>query len=225
MSVVPKEVAAKIQFFEDHNAPWSSNAAAIGVSPTEVTSLATKVAAARAAYDAQQAAQLAAKDATLNLRLAVEAMGLAGSAIIKKVRAKAQTDGLGVYALASLPAPATPTPVGPPGTPTDFTAALNPDGTLKLRWTCANPAGAQGTIYQVSRRTGGTGPGSSFTPIGGTGLRSFTDPTVPAGVAAVTYQVVAVRSTSMGMPAQFTVNFGVGGDGVTPTVVGPKLAA
>jgi hypothetical protein len=223
MSVVPSEVVAKIQFYEDHNAPWSSNAAAIGVTPTEVSSLQTKTAAARTAYDEQQAAQLAARDATLKLRLAVEAMGLAGAAIIKKVRAKAQTDGPGVYALASLPAPATPTPVPPPGTPTDFTATLNPDGSLKLRWKCANPGGAKGTFYQVSRRTGGVG---AFAPVGGTGNKTFVDATVPAGVAAVTYQVVAVRSTAIGVAAQFTVNFGVGGEGATATVVpGPKLAA
>src|SRR5689334_3796315 len=162
MSVVPSETVAKIQFFEDHNTPWSTNAVAIGTTTTEVTALATKTAAARAAYDAQQAAQNAAKDATLNLRLAVEAMALAGANIIKKVRAKAGTDGAGVYALASLPAPATPSPVPAPGTPTDFTATLNPDGSLKLRWKCVNPAGGKGTIYQVSRRTGSTG---AFTAI------------------------------------------------------------
>ena len=226
MSVVPKETAAKIQFFEDHQPAWSSNAVAIGSSTTEVTALQTKTAAARTAYDEQQAAQLAAKDATLKLRLAVEAMGLAGSAIIKKVRAKAQTDGLGVYALASLPAPATPTPLPAPGTPTDFSAALNPDGSLKLKWKCANPAGSQGTIYQLARRIGS----GAFAPLGATGLRSFVDATVPATAAAaggVTYQVQAVRSTSVGLAAQFTVNFGVGGGGEMMAMVAsaPKLAA
>jgi hypothetical protein len=224
MSVVPKEVVAKIQFYEDHQPTWSSNAVAIGTTTTEVTALQTKTAAARTAYDEQQAAQLAAKDATLKLRLAVEAMATAGGAIIKKVRAKAQTDGLGVYALASLPAPATPTPVPPPGTPTDFTATLNPDGSLKLRWKCANPAGSQGTFYQASRRVGNTG---AFAPVGGTGNKSCVDATVPAGVAAVTYQVVAVRSTAMGVAAQFTVNFGVGGSGemLASVASAPKLAA
>ena len=150
-------------------------------------------------------------------------MTLAGTEIIKAVKAKAATGGNAVYTLALLPVPATPTPVPPPGTPTDFVAALNPDGSLKLRWKCANPAGSSGTIYQVSRRVGTGG----FAALGGTGLRSFDDPTVPAGVAAVTYQVQAVRSTAAGVPAQFLVNFGVTGSGESFASVAsaPKLAA
>ena len=95
-------------------------------------------------------------------------------------------------------------------------------------------AGAGGTMYQVSRRAGGSGP---FAQIGGTGVRSFVDDTVPAGTAAVTYQIRAVRSTTAGVAAQFVVNFGVGGGGeMTASVVtssggsggpggAPKLAA
>jgi hypothetical protein len=228
MSVVPKEVVAKIQFFEDHESPWTTNATAIGLTAGEVTALSTKTAAARAAYDAQQAAKNAAKDATLTLRLAVTAMADAGSDAIKKIRAKAATDGSGVYALASIPAPATPSPVPPPGTPTDFNVTLNPDGSLKLRWKCANPSGSQGTMYQVSRRIGASGP---FVAVGGSGTRSFDDVTVPAGTASVTYQVQAVRSTAVGVAAQFIVNFGISGGGeMTAMVVqggqsGPKLAA
>jgi hypothetical protein len=95
-----------------------------------------------------------------------------------------------------------------------------------MRWKCANPAGSQGTFYQVSRRTG-TGGAGVFVPVGGTGNKSFVDATVPAGVANVTYQVVAVRSTAMDLAAQFTVNFGVGGGGEAVASAGgaPKLAA
>lgn len=225
MSVVPRDTVAKIQFYEDHNTPWNTNAVAIGTTTTEVTALATKTTAARAAYDAQQAAQNAAKDATLTLHLAVKAMDVAGSNIIKKVRAKAGTDGNGVYALASIPAPATPGPVPAPGTPTDFSTTLNPDGSLKLNWKCANPPGAFGTVYQLSRRDGATG---DFVAIGGSGTRTFTDATLPAGVASVTYQITAVRSTSVGISAQFIVNFGTvtgTGERVASVVSAPKLAA
>lgn len=224
MSVVPAEIVAKIQFYEDHNTPWSTNAVAIGTTTTEVTALATLTSAARSAYDAQQAARNAAKDATLNLRLAVAAMATAGSDIIKKVRAKAATGGDGVYALASIPAPALPSPVPPPGMPTGFVATLNPDGSVKLRWKCPNPAGSAGTVYQLSRKTGA----GEFAAIGVSGARSFVDATVPAGVASVTYQIVAVRSTAVGVAAQFIVNFGVSGatGAMTASVVqAPKLAA
>jgi hypothetical protein len=225
MSVVPADIVGKIQFYEDHNAPWTTNAVAIGTTSTEVTALGTKTTAARAALLAQQTAQNAAKAATLTLHLAVDAMTNAGSDIIKKVRAKAATDGNGVYALASIPAPALPSPVPAPGTPSDFVATLNPDGSVKLTWKCANPAGATGTIYQLSRKTGATG---TFAAVGVSGTRSFIDATVPAAVASVTYQIIAVRSTAVGVAAQFIVNFGVSGAGeMVASVVQsqPKLAA
>jgi hypothetical protein len=183
---------------------------------------------AQAKLAAAIAAREAAKTATTDLRLAVRDMVGAGSDIIKQIRAKAATDGANVYVLAQIPPPAIPSPVPAPGTPTDFTAALNPDGSLKLRWRCPNPNRSQGTIYQVARRTGASGP---FATLGATGVRSFDDPTVPAGVASVTYQVTAVRSTASGVAAQFTVNFGVSGAGemttsvVEDTAAGPKLAA
>jgi hypothetical protein len=149
----------------------------------------------------------------------------AGSDIIKQIRAKAAVDGDNVYVLAQIPAPALPSPVPPPGTPTDFIVTLNPDGSLKLRWKCANPAGSMGTMYQVSRRIGSGGP---LVQIGGSGVKSFLDATVPAGTPAVTYQITAARSTALGVAAQFVVNFGVGGGGeMTASVVqgSPKLAA
>lgn len=226
MSVVPKEIVARIQFYEDHESPWLINATGIGTTAAEITALTTKISAARAAYDAQQAAKNAAKDATLALRLAVAAMSNAGSDVIKKIRAKAATDGDNVYVLASIPAPAAPSPVPPPGTPSDFVVTLNPVGSLKLRWKCANPAGSVGTVYQLARRIGASG---AFTAVGVSGTRSFEDATVPAGSASVTYQITAVRSTSVGVAAQFTVNFGIGGGGeMTASVVeafAPKLAA
>jgi len=49
---------------------------------------------------------------------------------------------------------------------------------------------------------------------------------VPAGVPTVTYEVRAVRSTALGVAAQFNVNFGVSGGELTASVVSaPKLAA
>lgn len=210
MPIVPKSIADEIAFFENHNTPWSTNALAIGTTTAAVTALATQTAAARAAYNAQQAAQNAAKAATLTLKGAMDAMGIAGSDIIKSIKTKAATAGDSVYALAEIPAPATPSPVGPPGTPSDFKVALNADGSLKLTWKCTNPGA--GTIYQIYRRVGASG---EFTYLGGVGSKSFVDNTLPAGSSAVTYQMQAARSTAVGAWAQFNVNFGVGGSGAT----------
>ncbi len=224
MSVVPGKAIDKVQFYETHITPWAANAVAIGTTAALVTDLTTKTTAARAAYGAQQSVQAAARAATLSLEAAVAAMGSAGAAIINQIRAKAASAGDGVYALAQIPAPATPTPVGTPGTPTGFSASLGADGALGLKWKCVNPVGSVGTIYQVWRRINGAGTGGAsvdFAYLGGSGMKRFTDSTVPAGSAAVTYQVQAVRSTAVGPWAQFNVNFGVSGGGSMTASVEP----
>ncbi|MBM4108026.1 MAG: hypothetical protein FJ255_04340 [Phycisphaerae bacterium] len=132
------------------------------------------------------------------------------------------------YVLAQIPPPATPGVTPPPGTPFAFTVGLLQNGALELKWKCANPSGTQGTIYEVKRSIGGP-PAGALTFVGATGVKSFTDETLPSGSAPVTYQITAVRSTSRGSPAQFTVNFGIGGPGLTIASVvegGPvKMAA
>ena len=58
-------------------------------------------------------------------------MSGSGAALIKKIRAKAEVGGgNAVYALASIPAPAPPSPVRPPGMPTDFAVRCSEDGSL-----------------------------------------------------------------------------------------------
>src|SRR5688572_4375146 len=134
MSLVPSSRIGKVEFYENHMAPWTANAVAIGSSAPEVTALGTKVTAARAAYLAQQEAADAARAATLAFHEAAAAMADAGADVIKKIRAKAATDGNNVYVLAQIPAPATPSPAPPPGTATDFSVQLLQDGSLKLAW-------------------------------------------------------------------------------------------
>lgn len=225
MAVVPPTKVGKIEFYENHVAPWTTNAVAIGTTSAAVTDLGTKTTAARDAFNAQQAAQDAAKAATLAYKNAVDAMAVAGVAIISQIRAKAKTAGDNVYVLAQIPAPALPSPVGAPGTPTDFAVKLFQDGSLELVWKCANPAGCTGTIYQVYRRVEAEG---EFTYIGGSGDRKFVDATIPAGATAVTYQIQGVRSTAVGNWAQFNVNFGTNLAGAASAAIvtaQPKIAA
>lgn len=223
MGVVPTKQAARVAFYASKTTPWASAATGIGTTTAAVTDLTTKVTAAQAKIAAAVTAHAAAKSATADADLAVREMSVAGAAIIQQVRAKAAIAGPGVYVLAEIPAPATPTPVGDPGTPFAFAARLNPDGTLALSWKCHNPRGAQGTMYQLSRRTGATG---AFAPIASCGSRTFTDVSVPVGVASVTYQVQAARSTATGLAAQFIVNFGADdGEAFASVSNAPKLAA
>ena len=122
---------------------------------------------------------------------------------------------------------ATPGPRPAPGACTGFTVSLNGDGSVLLKWKSQNPAGAPGTMYQVWRRLGAGG--GAFTYLGGTGSKHIVDNEVPAGTAAVTYQIQAVRSTAVGPWSQFNVNFGAPGTPATVTATvteaTPKLAA
>lgn len=217
MSVVPDKQVQKIEFYENHIDPFTTNAVAIGTTAAACTDLATKTATARTKLTAAQVARDAAKDATLELKVAIDAMDIAGAGIIKQVRVKAETTGNpGVYALASIPAPATPTSVGAPGLPYQPKVTLKPNGSIELKWKCNNPAGCTGVIYQVYRKVEAT---DAYEYLGGTGDKKFVDLTVPSGVSSVTYQVQGTRSTSVGDAADFIVNFGTGTGTTTVTAL------
>ena len=151
-------------------------------------------------------------------------MSNAGSALIEKIRAKArQVGGNSVYTLAQIPAPAIPSPVGPPGTPYQLGVTLKPNGAVELKWKCDNPAGCHSVIYQVYRKVAATG---EYHYIGGSGSRTFVDATVPSGVPSVMYQIQGTRTTAVGDSAEFVVNFGVTtGAGASATVTTTAAAA
>ena len=222
MSIVPQTELGKIEFYEQHIQSWTDNAAALGVDPATLASLATLITTARAAATAAGDARNAAKAATQTFYNGVGAMHEVGAEIIAEIKNHAKsTNDPGVYSIAKIPPPKTPAPVPPPGVPEAFRVQLLQSGAVKLSWKCANPPRAQGTVYEIARRTGASG---AFTPVATVGERSFTDLTVPAGVASVTYRITAQRSTTSGQPANFLVNFGIGEGGET-IVSGVKLAA
>lgn len=221
MSLVPRDYEGNILFFRSKVEPWTTSATAIGTTSAAVTAMSAKVDSAQALLEAQTVARAAAKNATAALLAGLRDLNDAGGDIIKQIRAKAAIDGQGVYLLAEIPAPATPSPVPPPGKPTDFIATLTEGGSLKLQWKCANPKGSQGTIYQISRRIG---EAAAFVTLGVSGYKRFTDSTVPSGVASVTYKIIAIRSTAYGDEGLFTVNFGVSGQAMTASVA-PRIAA
>jgi hypothetical protein len=70
-----------------------------------------------------------------------------------------------------------------------------------------------GTMYQVSRsvRMVGEEEGGAqggFVALGTVGKKRFRDTSVPAGAADVVYQVVAVRSTAVGVAGRYPVHLG-----------------
>jgi hypothetical protein len=226
MGVIPKKIVERIQFYENHTGPFTTNAVAIGISSADATSLDAKTVAARDAYSAHQAAKQAAEAATTALYNAMAALSTEGAALIEKIRAHAkQTGNDNIFNLAQIPPPATPQPKGAPGAVTAFTATLTGNGALETAWECANPPGTMGTIYQIYRRIDGAG---GFVYVGGSGEKRYEDDTIPAGTFKVEYQIQAVRSRKVGPWTTFTVLFSTdSGTGVTSAAVqgAPKLAA
>jgi hypothetical protein len=221
MSIVPDTNIGKIEFYEAHIPVWTGSPGSVGLLPADCTALQTLIQNARKAYNDQQAAASASKAATTAMHNAVKAMHALGSSDIMKIKSYAEgPGGMDVYAKAQIPPPATPTPVGPPGTPTDFVVTLMQDGSVMLKWKCNNPSGASGTVYNVRRKIGS----GAFEYLDSVGSKMFTDATIPSGSTGVTYEITASRSTVRGMPAQFNVNFGVGGDGVMFATVSEENA-
>ena len=223
MALVPKKITDKIAFYSSRLSGWQTNATAMGTTALAVTDLQTKTAAAQAALAAQLAAHNAAKTATDELNTAVRAMARAGADIIFQVRAQAGKTGDAAWALAQLPVPAVPGPTPPPGQPYGFKVALDGNGSVIITWK-ANNLGAGGTTYRIYR----TIAGGEQTYIAGSGQKKYIDPTIPAGVTHVTYDIQGVRSTAAGMWGTFVVRFGSNASGqATASIaeVGPKLAA
>ncbi len=115
-----------------------------------------------------------------------------------------------------------PEPVAAPGTPYAFTVVLNGSGGLTAGWKCDNPPGAYGVFYSIFRRNGPTDP---YEFLGISGQRKFIDDSIPAGSSQITYKIQAGRTTGPGTPAEFNVNFGIGGSGsMTASVTPVKIA-
>jgi hypothetical protein len=222
MGVIPTKPLERVQWYENHIEPFTTNATAIGITSTEATDLQTKTVAARAAYVAQQTAQQSAKVATEAFQNAVAAMSTAGAGLVKKIRVKAETtNNPDVYTLAEIPAPPTPARKPAPGKPSNFQVALGSTGNLALSWKCETFGGA-GTIYQIWRQIGEAG---TLEYLGGSGTKEFVDQTLPAGSNNVAYQIQAVRSSAVGEFGTFTVKFGVGSTGAMTASIMPAKAA
>lgn len=231
MGLIPQRNLERLDFFEQHLAPWTANATTLGLTTAQMTAMSVAVGNARTAWTDAVNARAASKDATQNFNQMMSDAHKRVVEAIELIRNKAEsTNDPSIWTLASLPAPTPPSAVPPPGTPFDFKISLEQGGALGLKWKCNNPEGSVGTIYEVRRQAQGS-PADQWTFAGATGTREFLDTTLPSSMAAtgVNYQITAVRSTGRGVPSIFNVRFGVsGGGGFTVTQVtgeGVKLAA
>lgn len=206
MAVLPSGINQRIQWFEQRVDSWQSAAESIGLTEAQVTQLVNLTNMARTRYDAAQAARIAAKNATLNLKNAMSELTRYGSDLVQAIKIFAQTtDDPGVYTAASVPPPAPPHPAGKPEAPTDVTADPSADGTVTIRW---KGSLAHKTFYTVWRKLAGE---DAFTNVGSVSAKAFVDTTVPAGVGSAAYVVRAQRGLAVSPNSDETVvNFGGG---------------
>lgn len=210
MAVLPDRVEERIAWFEQRIAAWTASAELIGLQDTQVAQLTPLITAARAAFNAAQAARTAAKNATFTQSNAVRELSAFGGDLIKTIKAFAESSGNPqVYTIASVPAPAPPSPAGPPKAPENVAADPNADGSITIRWAGSM---ANQTFFTVWRKLGSTG---TYTQIGAVASKSFIDTQVPAGLASVSYLVRAQRNNIVSPASDVsTVQFGGGAQGL-----------
>jgi hypothetical protein len=211
MGILPRKAVDLIEFCQQHSPIWMANAASIGIKETEMPQLDGSLMAAQDARSEMLTARDALRVATDQYHTAITILDKVAAGFVANITgfAKNSDSPPHVYALASLPLPATRTPVPAPGTPTTPSVSLEQSGALTLGWKCKNPRNSAGTMYEVHRQVNG----GAWEPVATTGKKSHTDTGIPAGAMNVNYQVRAVRSTLAGAPAQFNVRLGTGSAG------------
>ncbi len=211
MGIVPNTQQGAIDFFANRLPTWGANAIKIGLSAEQVTQIATDVSDASDKLAAAQAARIAAKNATLELALAMDTMRSFGGDLVKTIRTYAETTGDNeVYTLSDVPPIAPPTPVGAPATPTDLTAVINNFGEIKTEWKGSRAAGTQFILQRQMKAVDGTL--GEWTYAGSSTTNDYTDNAVPTGFAAVSYRVYAQRpGGTSDASGTTTLNFGIGG--------------
>jgi len=209
MPILPKRIQDLLDFMDSHGPAWNTNAAALGLTVAQGNLVKNGAGIARSKYNAQLAAQQAAKVATNDAHDTTAQARTAFADALKTIKAFAltQADPNTVYNLAQIPPPAASSPVPPPGVPTNIQASLGTDGSVVLKWKAVNPAA--GTVWTIKRKLEAE---QSFTFAGASGVRTFTDATIPAGNTRVQYMIFGQRGQAVGNPcAAFTVQFGNGG--------------
>jgi hypothetical protein len=217
MRTVPEDQTGQLQFYSGHVPVWIANAAQIGLSPILLTDLDTKTSAAVAARDDMLEQRRILAASTARFHTALDAMNAQGGAVLAAIRGFARTsNNPEVYNIAQIPGPKPREPVAAPGQPYAPSVKLQVGGSLQLKWKCNNPADGPGVRYEIHRQDG-TGPMTLLTT---TGRRYYTDVTIPAGSANVTYTIVPVRSDKQGQAAQFAVQFGTTGGAGSAGAIG-----
>ena len=217
MSVIPRSTVEMIEWVALRAPIWVTNAPGLGLTTVQATAVQTAATAAQGALATRDMAESELRSANEALRGDARDLREVASDAVQLIRifAENQAKPSTVYALAQIPAPAAPSPIPPPGVPSDFVVNLLQTGDLGLSWKCQNPPGSRGTVYLIERRLNA---GGSYTFRAAVGERKFVDNTIPFGTDQIDYRITAQRSDATGDPAIWTVRFGMGGGGATYSV-------
>ncbi len=194
---IPTDDATFIAWARTHANIWNGQGVppVIGLDTAELVSFEEKTAAAEAAYLAMQTARQASLDATALKDTTFAALRAEASADLSRIDAFASTEGgPGVYPLAGIPAPKTPSERTAPGAPTDLRTTVDTDGSVALTFKATTGGGA---TYLVQRQTTSIdGLTSAYEFLGFADAdKTFTDNAVPEGVRSVGYRVAARLSS------------------------------
>lgn len=215
----------RLQWIQARLARWSANAAAIGLTSTQVSQATAKVAGAAETSNEAEAARAAAKSATKIYYAADDEMSATVRSLITTIKAYAETSGnVNVYALADLDPPAPRTPAEPPTVPSDVTGFVSPTGDVTLTWKATLSGASTGVFFMIERKQPTE---AGFSPIGASALKEFTDATPNLTGGVVQYRVKAVRGTLSSVwsvPVAFDVDNGVGLGGRLDSVRGTASA-
>ncbi len=188
MSVLSEKRSEVIQFFTQRLSSWQANPEQIGLSAAQVTELAGLTATASTSYQEALTQRQNSKDATIQFHENTDSLRDFGAALIATIKAFAEaTDDAGVYALASIPEPADPTPSAPPAVPTNITLFMRAQGSVDIAW---DGSLAGGTFYEVQRSLD---DGTSWNTIASIPARETLDETVPQGTARAYYRIRGVK--------------------------------
>jgi hypothetical protein len=237
MPILPDKKVEQLQWCESHWPIFTTNATLIGLSAAQATTFKGLTQSARTAFDAAQNAKQAYHAAVTAQNAALTLATANAQDLIRVIKGFAEltSNPDPVYALAQIPPPAAPTPAQAPGKPSNFSIALQPDGSITLTWEATDSSASSGAFFNVTRKLPGQ---TAFSSLGGTSgstsesrRMTFTDTSIPtsAAGAGAQYIVTGQRGTRIGEPSDaITVQFGTDGGTFTASNAGSnafKIAA
>jgi hypothetical protein len=224
MSVIPPAKEDMIAFFASHVPVWAANAEQIGLDPADVAELSALLSAAQTALATQAAKDDEKLAATAASNQTAKALRTAGAGDLATIKAFAKdTKDPSVYTKAQIPEPAGRSPAPPPSMPYDLEASIDNNGHVVLIFKADNAQSHTGAFFEVRRKLDGQ---NTFTLIGSTGTKSFTDQGIESGTASAIYNVTARRG-DLGSPTSenIYVPFASSGNGpVSIKTAAPKAA-